>query len=154
MEPVTTFLGLLPLAESAVKTTSKLCDIIREVKRLPENLGKELDWLSNLREILVRFEGTCRQLEYLETGFKIDLLQSRLKSCESIVQDLEKEIDRRLRKIKGRSFRSRIEALSAVFNSDDIQRSKSEIDQCTKDLNLAHQEVSRYNPIEIYKLCC
>ena len=145
MEPFTALVGLLPLAESAVKITSRLCKTISEVKGLPGNLRQELDWLIHLRKILVRFEGTCRQLDYMETGVEIDLLRDCLESCGELVQDLEKEIDERLGKIKGKSFRSRIEALSAVFNSEDLQRSKSEIDQCMKDLDLAHKEVSRYN---------
>ena len=145
MEPFTALVGLLPLAESAVKITSRLCKTISEVKGLPGSLRQELDWLIHLRKILVRFEGTCRQLDYIETGVEIDLLRTCLKTCESLVKNLEEEIDERLIKIKGKSFRSRIEALRAVFDSEDLQRSKSEIDRCTKDLNLAYQDVSRYD---------
>lgn len=144
MEPVTSIIGLLPLVEIACRTTSKLCRTISEVKGLPQSLAKELDWLRHLREVLLRFEFTCQQVQYLIMGVNIDLLEDRVNSCSSLVQDLEKQIDERLGKIRGKSFRSRIEALSAVFNSEAFQRSKSEIDHCTKDLSLAHQEVSRY----------
>lgn len=148
MEPVTTILGLFELAVVTGRITSKLCNIISEVKELPESLRQELEWLGQLEEILLRFEGTCQELDSLKTSADIDLVYRHLKRCKKLVKNLETQVEKRLRKIrwiKGNFVQSRIEALSAVFKSDDFQRSKSDIDLCMKTLNFCYQEVSRYD---------
>ena len=144
MDPASAIAGIIGLAALTGQTTSKLCKLIREVEHLPESLKQELAWLSQLERILLRFEGTCWELKHLGTRAKTDLLYQSLTKCKTSVQDLEQQVEARLGNIKGNFFQSRIKALRAVFNSEEFQRSKSNIDLCMKHLSLAHQEVSRY----------
>ena len=142
MEPASAVASLIGLAVLSIDTTRRLRSTLAEIQDIPGRFHSEHEWLTNLQEVLINIERTGRNIDGLGIGLDTAMLDPPLRRCYALVQALDERVENKLRKIDGHCLRRRLAMLIAVYISDEIRKTKDNIDQCVRELSLCYQELT------------
>lgn len=142
MEAASAAAGLIGLSALIFDKTSEICAIIRQFRDVPSSFTQELEWLDNIRTVMINIERTSFRIEQIEIRVKTNILHEILHRCQMAMDALRGEIEGKLQQINRRGPKKQIAIMTTVFNSDKFKQLKDVIDRCLRDLAICHQEVS------------
>ena len=144
MEAASAVAGLVGLTALIFDKASAISAIVQEFRDVPSSFAQELDWLNEIRGVMIIIERTSFRIEQVEVTVKTSIVHEILRRCQIAMDELQGEIEGKLRRISCRGTKKQIAIMTAVFNSQKFKKLKDEVDRGLRDLSICHQEVSGY----------
>ena len=136
--------GLIGLAALATQTTFKLGQLIGCLRKLPNNLAFDLQWLKQLHTPLRIIEIVCLEDSSHVSVSDLELLDSFVHGAAHVVRRLTDRIEKQVASLNDvGGIVKQARKLKIVLRDSESKEDIREIQRIIQGLHLCHSEVAR-----------